>query len=300
MSETIARWQQVQHHYGAIPALQQFSLDLRAGQITALLGPNGAGKSTAIRLLLGLLACQQGTVELFGLSPRQRQARSGLGAMLQRTDLPDTLSVAEHIALFGACYPEPLSVAATLTAVGLEAQANRRYSALSGGQQRRVQLALALVGQPRLLLLDEPTVGMDLSSRQAFREALRAARERGCAVLLATHDLPEVEGLADRIALVERGRLVADDSPQRIRARVDVKRIDCRSQLDPTLLGDWPEVARISARDGRLELLSTQPERLLRRLLAADPELADLEVRGADLEQALALFYPDRVEPIAA
>lgn len=300
MNSAIACWHSIDHHYGAIPALRQFSLDLRAGQITALLGPNGAGKSTAIRLLLGLVRCQRGSVQLFGLPPQQRNARLRLGAMLQRTDLPDTLSVAEHVALFAAYYARPLSVAAALAAVGLQEQADRRYSALSGGQQRRVQLALALVGQPELLVLDEPTVGMDLASRQAFRTVLRAARERGCAVLLATHDLPEVESLADRIALLEHGRLVAADTPQNIRARVDLKRIRCRSQLDPAVLRGWSEVARISTRDGRLEMLSAQPERLLRRLLEADADLAELEVRGADLEEAIGLLSPNPAARVAA
>lgn len=289
----VAHWQQVDHRYGPVEALQRFSLRLQAGQITALLGPNGAGKSTAIGLLLGLLRSQQGQVQLFGLPPQERTARLRLGAMLQRTDLPEGLSVAEHLQLFACYYPQPLAVAEVLQQVGLTEQAQRRYSALSGGQQRRVQLALALIGRPELLVLDEPTVGMDLDSRQAFREALRQARARGCAVLLATHDLPEVEGLADRIALVERGRLIADDSPANIRARVDLKQVRCRSRLNGAALRGWPELADVQQAEGRLLLWTRQPEALLRRLLAADAELSELEVRGADLEQALAVVGRD-------
>ena len=290
--DSVAQWQQIDHRYGSVQALQGFSLNLRPGQITALLGPNGAGKSTAIGLLLGLLRVQGGRVSLFGQPPQQRSARLRLGAMLQRTDLPDSLRVGEHLQLFARYYANPLPVDEVLALVGLQAQSQRRYSALSGGQQRRVQLALALIGRPQLLVLDEPTVGMDLDSRQAFREALRQCRQRGCAVLLATHDLPEVEGLADRIALVRNGQLVADDTPLNIRARVALKQLRCRTQIPLERLAEWPEVAQLQDRDGRLELYSREPEALLRRLLAADPTLSELEVRGADLEQALAVIEP--------
>ncbi|MCB1626954.1 MAG: ABC transporter ATP-binding protein [Xanthomonadales bacterium] len=290
--DSVAQWQQIDHRYGSVQALQGFSLDLRPGQITALLGPNGAGKSTAIGLLLGLLRVQGGRVSLFGQPPQQRSARLRLGAMLQRTDLPDSLRVGEHLQLFARYYANPLPVDEVLALVGLQAQSQRRYSALSGGQQRRVQLALALIGRPQLLVLDEPTVGMDLDSRQAFREALRRCRQGGCAVLLATHDLPEVEGLADRIALVRNGQLVADDTPLNIRARVALKQLRCRTQIPLERLAEWPEVAQLQDRDGRLELYSREPEALLRRLLAADPTLSELEVRGADLEQALAVIEP--------
>ncbi|MCB1633856.1 MAG: ABC transporter ATP-binding protein [Xanthomonadales bacterium] len=290
--DSVAQWQQIDHRYGSVQALQGFSLNLRPGQITALLGPNGAGKSTAIGLLLGLLRVQGGRVSLFGQPPQQRSARLRLGAMLQRTDLPDSLRVGEHLQLFARYYANPLPVDEVLALVGLQAQSQRRYSALSGGQQRRVQLALALIGRPQLLVLDEPTVGMDLDSRQAFREALRRCRQGGCAVLLATHDLPEVEGLADRIALVRNGQLVADDTPLNIRARVALKQLRCRTQIPLERLAEWPEVAQLQDRDGRLELYSREPEALLRRLLAADPTLSELEVRGADLEQALAVIEP--------
>ena len=290
--DSVAQWQQIDHRYGSVQALQGFSLDLRPGQITALLGPNGAGKSTAIGLLLGLLRVQRGQVSLFGQPPQQRSARLRLGAMLQRTDLPDSLRVGEHLQLFARYYANPLPVDEVLALVGLQAQSQRRYSALSGGQQRRVQLALALVGRPQLLVLDEPTVGMDLDSRQAFREALRQCRQRGCAVLLATHDLPEVEGLADRIALVRHGQLVADDTPLNIRARVALKQLRCRTQIPLERLAEWPEVAQLQDREGRMEIYSREPEALLRRLLAADPTLSELEVRGADLEQALAVIEP--------
>ena len=290
--DSVAQWQQIDHRYGSVQALQGFSLNLRPGQITALLGPNGAGKSTAIGLLLGLLRVQGGRVSLFGQPPQQRSARLRLGAMLQRTDLPDSLRVGEHLQLFARYYANPLPVDEVLALVGLQAQSQRRYSALSGGQQRRVQLALALIGRPQLLVLDEPTVGMDLDSRQAFREALRRCRQGGCAVLLATHDLPEVEGLADRIALVRHGQLVADDTPLNIRARVALKQLRCRTQLPLERLAEWPEVAQLQDREGRMEIYSREPEALLRRLLAADPTLTELEVRGADLEQALAVIEP--------
>jgi len=285
--ETVASWEKVEHRYDAIGALQDFSLSLNSGQIVGLLGPNGAGKSTAIKLLIGLLNCQRGQVRLFGRSPKERLARIGLGAMLQVTSLPDTLSVREQLVLFASCYPQPLSAEQALEMVGLSDLGERRYAALSGGQQRRAQLALALIGNPRLLVLDEPTTGMDLESRQAFRQTLLRAREGGCAVLLASHDLPEVEALADRIALIGGGRLLADDSPSRIRARVGVRRVRCRSELSVDELRHWPEVQQVHADSGQLHFLTHRAEDLLRRLLAADPHLSDLEVRGADLEQAL-------------
>ncbi len=168
--ETVASWEKVEHRYAAISALKDFSLALNSGQILGLLGPNGAGKSTAIKLLIGLLNCQRGQIKLFGRSPKVREARIGLGAMLQVTSLPDTLSVKEQLVLFASCYRNPHSADQALDMVGLGDLGDRRYAALSGGQQRRAQLALALVGNPRLLVLDEPTTGMDLESRQAFRQ----------------------------------------------------------------------------------------------------------------------------------
>lgn len=289
----VASWQSVEHRYGSVRALNGFSLQIEAGQIVGLLGPNGAGKSTAIKLLVGLLRCQQGRVALFDRPPHEREARRALGAMLQVTALPDTLNLIEQLRLFASCYDNPLSPGDALEQVGLADLGERRYAALSGGQQRRAQLALALVGNPRLLVLDEPTTGMDLASRQAFEQTLQRARERGCAVLLASHDLPEVESLADRVALIGGGRVLADDTPAQIRARVGVRRIRCRSTLSAAQLKDWAEVQQVHAENGHLHLLTQQAEALLRRLLAADSQLSDLEVRGADLEQALETLQLD-------
>jgi ABC-2 type transport system ATP-binding protein len=282
----LARLDAVRKAYGKVQALDGIDLDVRAGELLAVLGPNGAGKTTAIGLLLGLVRADAGEVVLFGQSPRQLAARRQIGVMLQSAGIPDTLQVGELLALTRSYYAAPRSVADCVSMAGLDGLLSRRYGKLSGGQQRRVQFALAICGRPRLLFLDEPTTGLDIEARQALWRAIRELVAQGCGVLLTTHYLEEAEALADRVVVVNGGRVVAQGSVQSIRAHVAQRRIRCISALDADAVARWPQVRSASRNEGRIEIVADAVEAVVRRLLAEDAALEDLEVERAGLADA--------------
>lgn len=272
--------------YGKVEALAGFDLALPRGEVLALLGANGAGKSTAIGLMLGLIAPDAGQVELFGQAPQSLEARRQIGVMLQSAALPDTSTIRELLEATRACYPSPLSFAQCESMAGLQGLSKRRYGKLSGGQQRRVQFALAICGDPQLLFLDEPTTGLDIEARQQIWRAIRQLRERGAAVLLTTHYLEEAEALADTVVVIDRGRTVAQGSVDAIRAKVSEQRIRCRSGLDVAAALNWPGVLHATREGEFLALRVDNAVRVLPLLLAADPALSDLEVGRAGLADA--------------
>jgi ABC-2 type transport system ATP-binding protein len=283
-----ASWNGVRKRYGATVALDGIDLAVRAGELLALLGPNGAGKSTAIAAALGLIEPDAGQVRLFGQSPHALATRRGVGVMLQAASMPDTLKVGELLAQTRSYYADPRPTDDCVQQAGLDGLMDRRYGRLSGGQQRRVQFALAICGRPRLLFLDEPTVGLDLDARGLLWRSVRALVAEGCAVVLTTHYLEEAEALADRVAVIARGRLVAAGSVQQIRARVTQRRIRCISALDATAIGAWPEVRSV-CRDGeRLEIVTDAAEIVVRQLLFEDSDVSELEVQRAGLAEAFA------------
>ncbi|WP_226469395.1 ABC transporter ATP-binding protein [Luteimonas panaciterrae] len=282
----LARLRGASKHYGKIPALDGVDLSLRGGELLALLGPNGAGKTTAIGLLLGLIRADAGTVELLGEDPSRLSARRGIGVMLQSAALPPMLRVGELIRLTASYYPAPRTLQESAELAGVTDLLRRPYGKLSGGQQRRVQFALALCGRPRLLFLDEPTTGLDIQARHGLWAAIRQLLAEGCAVLLTTHYLEEAEALADRVCVMMRGKVISEGSVDALRARVALKRVRCRSGIDPATARAWPEVAEARMDGERLWLSSEHVEDLLRRLLAADSTLTHLEVQAAGLGEA--------------
>ncbi|WP_440223399.1 ATP-binding cassette domain-containing protein [Dokdonella sp. MW10] len=285
-STPLAALAEVRKRYGSHVALDGFSLELRAGELLALLGPNGAGKTTAIGLLLGLAAADEGRASLFGEAPQVLAARRQVGVMLQSVGIADTLRVGELLDLTRSYYAQPRSVADCVALAGLDGLLDRRYGKLSGGQQRRVQFALAICGRPRVLFLDEPTTGLDIDARQRLWAAIRELVADGCAVLLTTHYLEEAEALADRVVVLQRGRTVAEGSVNEIRAHVAQRRIRCVSRVDAADVAAWPGV-RSATRDGdRLDVVADPAEPVVRRLLDADATLADLEVQRAGLADA--------------
>lgn len=286
--------------YGALTALDGLDLMLHRGELLALLGPNGAGKSTAISLLLGLVRADAGKVELFGQDPQQIDARRRIGVMLQSALLPNTLRVSELLRLTASYYPSPRSLQETAVLAGIEDLLSRRYAALSGGQQRRVQFALALCGRPELLFLDEPTVGMDIDARQKLWAAIRRLVAEGCAVVLTTHYLEEAEALAQRVVVLAKGRVLSEGSVDALRSRVALTRIRCISDLDADTLATWPHVSHTEREGAHLHLHSDAPENVLRRLLDADPALSELEVRRAGLAEAFTELTRDTEQKEAA
>lgn len=272
---------------GPVMAVQGLDLDVLPGTVTALLGPNGAGKSTLVNLLLGRLQPDAGTVQVAGEVPGSLAARRRTGAMLQAAALAAPLSVREHIDLHRRYYPRPRSLDDTLALAGLTALADRRYDALSGGQQRRVQLALALCGQPALLVLDEPTTALDPESRRTLWGTVRRLADEGATVLLTTHQLEEAEALADRVLLLAGGRLRADGTPGAIRAQVADRSVRCISHLDLPALQQLPGVRKVTSSGRHVVLSTATAEATLRALLAADDAVAELEVTGTSLEDAV-------------
>ena len=284
----------VTKRFRGITAVDGVDLRLEAGKVTALLGPNGAGKTTTVRLMLGLTRPTSGTVRLFGEDPTSPAARQRTGVMLQVANVPQTLRVWEHVHLFCSYYPSPLSVDETLAAAGISNLAGRKYGELSGGQRQRVHFALAICGNPDLLFLDEPTVGLDVESRRAFWREVRALVSRGRAILLTTHYLEEADALADRVVVMNQGTIVADGSPHEMKRLAASRRIRCVTSLSVDRLQSMPAVASIR-RDGvTTELLTNDAERVTRDLLIADASLSGLEVTGAGLEEAFLALTSDR------
>ncbi|HEX6834868.1 MAG TPA: ABC transporter ATP-binding protein [Rudaea sp.] len=284
--EVLAQLRGATKRYGTRVALDGIDLDVRRGEIFALLGPNGAGKTTAISLLLGLLRPDAGSARLFGIDPRERAARRRIGAMLQTAGVPDTLTVGELVALFRSYYPQPRTIADIVDLAGVGDLLKRRYGNLSGGQQRSVQFALAIAGRPDVLFLDEPTTGLDIGARETLWKTIRSLVREGCAIVLTTHYLEEAEALADRVAVIARGRIVAGGSVAEIQARVAQRRIRCVTALAPEAIAAWPEVLSAARAGERIEIVTDEAETVVRQLLFEDSGLRELEVRRAGLAEA--------------
>jgi ABC-2 type transport system ATP-binding protein len=301
VASPVAELSRVSHRYGSIAALTDVSLALEPGRVTALLGPNGAGKTTIVRLLTGLSRPTQGTARLFGGDPQAMTGRRRMGVMLQTARVPETLKVREHIHLFSSYYPRPLPLSTVLLMAGLESVADRRYGNLSGGQKQRVQFALAICGNPELLFLDEPTVGMDVEARRLFWQTVRDLAAAGRAILLTTHYLEEADALANRVVVINRGRVIADGRPDEIKAHAAGKQISCRTQLTREALSALPGVTRVDTEGDGVRLITAEAEVTVRALLLQDATVAGLEIRSAGLEEAfLALTSADAAEASVA
>jgi ABC-2 type transport system ATP-binding protein len=266
---SVAVFERVTKRFRDVLALDALSVAIEPAETIALLGPNGAGKSTLISLLLGLRRPDAGRVRLLGRDPREHGARVAVGATLQELQFPTTLRVSELVDFVAAHFPPGRSRRELLAEFGLEPVARRQAGGLSGGQRRRLALALAFVGRPALVVLDEPTASLDGEGRAAVWRAVRAAREQGTAVLVATHDLAEAELVASHVLLVDRGRLVIDGTVAAVKQRAGVSRIRYRGS------------------HGVVTLDAADPGAALARLIGEGVALHDLEVRSLTLEEAL-------------
>jgi ABC-2 type transport system ATP-binding protein len=281
-----AQLERVTKRYGDVLALEDVTVRVRTGEVLALLGPNGAGKTTAVSTMLGLLRPDAGVASLFGTSPNDVAAKVRVGAMLQISGVPPTLKVREHIASFAAYYPSPLPLDKVLTLAGLEDVADRQYGRLSGGQKQRVHFALAMVGDPDLLFLDEPTTGLDVESRRDFWRQVREFAEGGKTVVLTTHYLEEADALADRIVLVDHGRVIAEGTPAEIKARTAGKVVTAVTKVALERLATLPGVTRVERVGVATNLHTAAAEATVRALLNLDDSLYGLEVKGVSLEAA--------------
>jgi ABC-2 type transport system ATP-binding protein len=282
----IASARDVKKSYGDVIALNHLNMEIRAGELLALLGPNGAGKTTLVRLLLGSVRPDAGSVSVFGADPHSGEMQMRVGAMLQVGRVPETLKVREHIDLFSSYYPNPLPLDEVLTIAGLTEIKDRAYGELSGGQKQRVLFALAVCGNPDLLFLDEPTVGLDVEARRLMWAQIRTLIARGKTVLLTTHYLNEADALADRILVLNQGAIIAEGTPAEIKARAMGKQIRCTSQLSLEQVKQIPGVLSVKADRNAFELQVNAAEPVVRELLQRDAWLANLEVTNAGLEEA--------------
>ncbi len=289
----IASLRNVSKSFGDVKALDNVNLDIRAGELLALLGPNGAGKTTAVKMLLGLAGPTTGTVNVFGGNPVHPQVRMRTGAMLQVARVPETLRVREHIDLFSSYYPAPLTMQETLALAGLEEIKDREFGELSGGQKQRVLFGLAVCGDPDLLFLDEPTVGLDVEARRLLWQQIRKLVGRGKTVLLTTHYLEEADSLADRVVVINRGEIIAEGTPSEIKAKTSGKRIRCRSGLAIEVVRGLPGVVQVEKDRNQFEIRVIEAEPVLRELLLRDPAISGIDVSSAGLEDAFLALTSD-------
>jgi ABC-2 type transport system ATP-binding protein len=289
----VASLEGVRKNYGDVQALRAVEFNVHSGEVVALLGPNGAGKTTAVKLLLGLIPPNAGKVRVFGDDPTNPENRMRTGAMLQVGRVPETLRVREHIDLFSSYYPKPMPPARVLAATGLENLGDRRFGDLSGGQRQRVLFALAICGDPDLLFLDEPTVGLDVEARRLLWNETRNLVARGKTVLLTTHYLQEADALADRVVVINQGQIIAEGTPAEIKAQTSGRRIRCITAQSYASLLQIPGVTEVRQDREAIEIHACEAELVVRELLARDPTLSGLEINSAGLEEAFLALTRD-------
>jgi ABC-2 type transport system ATP-binding protein len=273
--------------YGEVTAVNGLSLELRHGETVALLGPNGAGKSTSLDMLLALRKPTSGTIRVFGAEPSAVVKTGRVGAMLQSGGLMSEVTVGELVTLVAGFHPRPLPVGQTLKRAGIAALAGRRVESLSGGESQRLRFALAIAGECELIVLDEPTTSLDVESRQAFWSNMKAEVASGHTVLFATHYLEEADQAADRILVINKGRLLADGTPAEIKQRAGAKRISFRlDRVDETVLLQLPALVDLEVRNDLVRIQSADSDRTLYALLDAGYRPCEIEVTSLGLEQA--------------
>jgi ABC-2 type transport system ATP-binding protein len=270
------------------PAVDNLTIRIDSGSVVSLLGPNGAGKTTTIAMMLGLLQPSRGKVELFGGDPTLARHHERLGVMLQGVSVPDRLTVVETINLFRGFYRTPLPTERLLAAGDLMSEAKTMANKLSGGMMRRLQFALALAGNPDVLFLDEPTVGMDVSARRHFWDELRTFVRAGKTLLLTTHDMQEVDLLSDRVIVMHRGKVLVDTTPERMKLEFSGRQVSFAPgpRFDRELAQSAPEVTSIAQTGRRTALRTSDSDALLRRLIMDAWDVSEIEVSGGGLEDA--------------
>lgn len=272
-------------HYGDIRALDGVSLTIPAGQIVGMLGPNGAGKTTLINLLVGLRRPTSGAVQVCGGNPRHEATRTAIGVTPQETALPDAWRVGELMDFIRAHFPDPVPAQELLSQFDLADLTDRQVGGLSGGQQRRLAVALSFAGRPQIVFLDEPTTGLDVEARRALWQGIREYHQEGGTVLLTSHYLEEVEALAERVIVIDHGRVLTDGSLAEVRSLVRLKRATLTG-ANAAAVADLPEVHGVESDADRVHLFTADAARLVQDLAASPITFTDIEIRSASLEDA--------------
>ena len=283
----VVSFENVSKHYGSLKAVDGLSLELRRGETVALLGPNGAGKSTSLDMLLALRKPTAGKIRMFGNDPYHAVKSGQVGAMLQSGGLMPEVTVRELVTLVAGLHPRPVPVNTTLRRAGVESVADQRVDRLSGGQTQRVRFALAIAGECELIVLDEPTTAMDVETRQRFWSSMKEEVAEGRTLLFATHYLEEADQAADRILVINRGRLLADGTPEEIKKRAGAKRMSFRlvNANESFLLG-LPGVVSLETRHDLVQIQTSDSDATLYALLGAGYRPTEIEVGSLGLEQA--------------
>jgi ABC-2 type transport system ATP-binding protein len=283
----VVSFENVSKHYGSLKAVEGLSLELRRGETVALLGPNGAGKSTSLDMLLALRKPTSGTIRMFGSDPYHAVKTGQVGAMLQSGGLMPEVTVRELVSLIAGLHPRPVPIDVTLRRAGITEVADQRVDKLSGGQTQRVRFALAIAGECDLIVLDEPTTAMDVETRQRFWASMKEEVAEGRTLLFATHYLEEADQAADRILVINRGRLLADGTPEEIKKRAGAKRMSFRLPgADEAQLVGMPGVVSLETRHDLVQIQSSDSDATLYAILGAGYRPAEIEVGSLGLEQA--------------
>jgi ABC-2 type transport system ATP-binding protein len=285
--------------FGDVHAVRGLDLTLEQGEVVAFLGPNGAGKTTTIDMVLGLSRPTTGSVEVLGLQPRQAISRGLVSAVMQTGGLLKDLSVRETVAYTASLFATTAPVDDVLRTAGIEGIADRKVAKCSGGEQQRLRFAMALLSDPALLLLDEPTTGMDVEGRRAFWSAIRADAEKGRTVLFATHYLEEADQYADRIVLISHGRIVADGTGSQVKALAAGRTVRATlSDAGRYRLADLPGVESVDIRGGAVYVHAKDTDAVARHLLTETPA-HDLEITARGLEDAFLSLTGDHTDDLA-
>ncbi|HEX4833711.1 MAG TPA: ABC transporter ATP-binding protein [Trebonia sp.] len=283
----IVTFDNVSKQYGSLTAVDGLSLELRGGETVALLGPNGAGKSTSLDMLLALRRPTAGTITMFGSDPYHAIKSGRVGAMLQSGGLMPEVTVRELVTLVAGWHPRPVAPEITMKRAGISEIADQRVDRLSGGQTQRVRFALAIAGESELIVLDEPTTAMDVESRQLFWSNMKAEAAEGRSILFATHYLEEADNAADRVLVINRGRLLADGTPAEIKQRAGARRLSFRAAgIDEAFLLQLPGLVNVELRGDFVQLQVNDSDAALYAVLDAGYRPREIEVGGLGLEQA--------------
>lgn len=286
--EHVLKVRNLVHRYGDQTALAGVDLTVRSGESVALLGPNGAGKTTLVRNVIGLIQGDADLMEVAGGNPRRAETRRKLGVVQQAVGFPRSLTVGEIVG--GAASRRgysPEAASRAIAEMGLTGLEKKRAAKLSGGQQQRLQLAMGLVADPVLLVLDEPTEGLDVTARRRFWDTIRQRLHDGAGVLITTHLVDEAAAVADRVVVLDRGRVVAEGTPDELRRTLPDRRIEIRTTVPVSVIRALDSVESAELRDGRTVIAATNSEHVVKTLLDLDPEASDVTVATASLEEVL-------------